>query len=97
MNLESKKEIKNLKTKLLTQTLLTQTIIDLLIDKGICTSDEFDEALRDSIEVMEDTVIDNHDLISNINSFLEDDFDSDLELEDESVMRGMFYGPIGEA
>jgi len=46
---------------------------------------------------MEDTVIDNHDLISNINSFLEDDFDSDIELEDESVMRGMFYGPIGEA
>jgi|TARA_B100000768_G_C11148727_1_gene319343 hypothetical protein len=97
MNLESKKRIKELTSKLLTQTLLTQSIINLLIDKGVCTSEEIDDTLRDSIIAMEDTVIENSDLIFNINSFLEDDFDSKKELEEESVMSKMYYGPLGEA
>jgi len=97
MNLESKKRIKELTSKLLTQTLLTQSIINLLIDKGVCTSEELDATLRDSIIAMEDTVIENSDLIFNSNSFLEDDFDSKQELEEESVMSEIYYGPMGEA
>jgi hypothetical protein len=97
MNLESKKRIKELTSKLLTQTLLTQSIINLLIDKGVCTSEEIDNALRDSIIAMEDTVIENSDLIFNSNSFLEDDFNSKQELDEELVMSEMYYGPMGEA
>ena len=97
MNLESKKRIKELTSKLLTQTLLTQSIINLLIDKGVCTSEEIDNALRDSIIAMEDTVIENSDLIFNSNSFLEDDFNSKQELDEELVMSEMYYGPRGEA
>jgi len=95
MNLESKKIVRELASKLLTQTLLTQTIIDLLIDKGFCTSEDFDERLRGSIETMEDTVIDNSDLVQDINSFLEEV--SDEEMGEELVMKGLFYGPMGEA
>ncbi len=95
MNLESKKIVRELTNKLLTQTLLTQTIIDLLLDKGFCTSEEFDERLKDSIEIMEDTVIENSDLMQDINSFLEET--SDDEMGEDSVMRGLFYGPMGEA
>ena len=69
MNLESKKRIKELTSKLLTQTLLTQSIINLLIDKGVCTSEELDATLRDSIIAMEDTVIENSDLIFNSYSY----------------------------
>ena len=97
MNLESKKRIKELTSKLLTQTLLTQSIINLLIDKGVCTSEEIDNALRDSIIAMEDTVIENSDLIFNSNSFLEDDFNSKQELDEELVISEMYYGPMGEA
>lgn len=95
MNLESKKIVRELTNKLLTQTLLTQTIIDLLLDKGFCTSEEFDERLKDSIEIMEDTVIENSDLMQDINSFLEET--SDDEMGEDLVMRGLFYGPMGEA
>ena len=95
MNLESKKIVRELTNKLLTQTLLTQTIIDLLLDKGFCTSEEFDKRLKDSIEIMEDTVIENSDLMQDINSFLEET--SDDEMGEDSVMRGLFYGPMGEA
>lgn len=97
MNLTSEKIIKQLRSKLLTQTLITQTIIDLLIDKGFCTSSEFDNSLKETIEDMEDSVIENDDLLYDVSSFLEDDFDSSNELEDDSVIRGMYYGPIGEA
>jgi hypothetical protein len=95
MNLESKKIVRELTNKLLTQTLLTQTIRDLLLDKGLGTSKEFDERLKDSIEIMEDSVIENSDFMQDINSFLEET--SDEELGEELVMKGMFYGPMGEA
>tara|TARA_B110000503_G_scaffold119775_1_gene181861 strand:- start:341 stop:634 length:294 start_codon:yes stop_codon:yes gene_type:complete len=97
MNLESKKIIKQLRSKLLIQTLVTQTIIDLLIDKGFFTYSEFNNSLKETIEDMGDTVIENTDLMHNISSFLEEEFDSNNELEDDSVMKGMFYGPMGEA
>jgi len=97
MNLTSEKIIKQLRSKLLTQTLITQTIIDLLIDKGFCTSSEFDNSLKETIEDMEDNVIENADLMDTISSFLEDNFDSNDELKEDSVMKGIFYGPIGEA
>ena len=97
MNLESRKIIKELTTKLLTQTLITQTIIDLLIDKGFCTSSEFDNGLKETIEDMEDSVIENTDLMDDIGSFLEEEFNSTNELEDDLVMKGIYYGPAGEA
>jgi len=97
MNLTSEKIIKQLRSKLLTQTLITQTIIDLLIDKGFCTSSEFDNSLKETIEDMEDNVIENADLMDTISSFLEDNFDSNDELKEDSVMKGIFYGTVGEA
>ena len=40
-------------------------------------------------------VIENSDFMQDINSFLEET--SDEELGEELVMKGMFYGPMGEA
>ena len=42
-------------------------------------------------------VIESKEILNNLgNSFDEDIFDSD-ELKEDSVMRGIYYGPIGEA
>lgn len=99
MNLISAEIIKKLSDKLLTQNLICQTIIDLLIDKEICTADEFDDNLANNITDLEDMVIKNHDLLSDVNSFLENDFDklSEHEYEEDSVMSTLYYGPHGDA
>ncbi len=99
MNLTSTEIIKKLSDKLLTQTLMTQTIFDLLIDKGICTPSEFDDNLTNNITDLEDMVVNNHDLLNNVADFLKDDFDklSEPQSEEDSVMSGIYYGPHGEA
>jgi hypothetical protein len=99
MNLTSTEIIKKLSDKLLTQTIMTQTIIDLLIDKGIFTTSEFDDNLTNNITDLEDMVVNNHDLLNNVADFLKDDFDklSEPQSEEDSVMSGIYYGPHGEA
>ena len=95
MNLTSRQIIKKLSNKLLTQTIITQTILDLLIENGIVTEAEFNSTLEHNIGEIEDMVIENKHFINEL-GFDEDTLDLD-ELKEDSVMRGIYYGPVGEA
>jgi len=98
MSSKSEELIKKLGDRILTQTLVCQTIIDVLIEKGICTADEFDDVLSDNILDLEDMVVKNNDLLRDVNSFIEGDLeDLDTESDDDLLTGGMFYGTIGEA
>tara|TARA_B100001564_G_C20171377_1_gene459875 strand:- start:263 stop:556 length:294 start_codon:yes stop_codon:yes gene_type:complete len=97
MNLTSKQIIKKLSNKLLNQTIITQTLLDILIENDIISERDFQKTLQDNIGEIEDMVIENKEILNNLeDSFDEDIFDSD-ELKEDSVMRGIYYGPIGEA
>ena len=98
MSLKSEELIKKLGDRILTQTLVCQTIIDVLIEKGICIADEFDDVLSDNILDLEYMVVKNNDLLKDVNSFMGSDLeDLDTESDDELFTGGMFYGTIGEA
>ena len=97
MNLTSKEIIRKLSNKLLNQTIITQTLLDILIENDIISEKDFQKTLQDNIGEIEDMVIESKEILNNLgNSFDEDIFDSD-ELKEDSVMRGIYYGPIGEA
>ena len=97
INLTSKKIKKKLSNKLLNQTIITQTLLDILIENDIISERDFQKTLQDNIGEIEDMVIENKEILNNLgDSFDEDIFDSD-ELKEDSVMRGIYYGPIGEA
>ena len=97
MNLTSKEIIRKLSNKLLNQTIITQTLLDILIENDIISEKDFQKTLQDNIGEIEDMVIESKEILNNLgDSFDEDIFDSD-ELKEDSVMRGIYYGPIGEA
>ena len=97
MNLTSKEIIRKLSNKLLNQTIITQTLLDILIENDIISEKDFQKSLQDNIGEIEDMVIESKEILNNLgDSFDEDIFDSD-ELKEDSVMRGIYYGPIGEA
>ena len=93
MSSKSEELIKKLGDRILTQTLVCQTIIDVLIEKGICTADEFDDVLSDNILDLEDRVVQNNELLNDVDIFLDDDEEAD----DDLLTGGMFYGTVGEA
>jgi hypothetical protein len=97
MNLRSKEIIKKLSSKLLNQTIITQTLLDVLIENDIISEQDFQKALDDNIGEIEDMVLENKEILNDLgNSFDERIFDSD-EFNEDSVMRGLYYGPMGEA
>ncbi len=76
-----KLQIKKLNDRLLTQNVVMQTIIDIIIDSGILTEDELESRLEKNIESTQSIL---------------DGFEETSSTEEE-VMRGMYYGPQGEA
>ena len=95
MNLTSKEILRKLSNKLLNQTIITQTLLDILIENGIVSEKDFQKTLQDNIGEIEDMVIENKNFLKEL-SFNEDTLDLE-ELNEDSVMSGMYYGPMGEA
>ena len=95
MNLTSHQIIKKLSNKLRNQTIITQTLLDILIENGIVSEKDFQKTLQDNIGEIEDMVIENKNFLKEL-SFNEDTLDLE-ELNEDSVMSGMYYGPMGEA
>jgi hypothetical protein len=82
MSLTSQRiHIKKLNDRLLTQNVVMQTLIDIIIDSGMITEDELESRLEKNIE--------------NTQSIL-DGYEETSSTEEE-VMSGMYYGPQGEA
>jgi len=85
MNLISQKlQIKKLNDRLLSQNILIQTLIDVVIDGGLVTSDEMEEKIEKNIEATNEL----------LDSFNETDLPN---LDESEVFAGLYYGPQGEA
>ena len=91
MNLTSKTTIKRLQSKLLTQSLVTQSIMDLLIEKKVFTKEEILNKIDFNMELWEDLVEENKKLLKMTNEVLER-----MPDEEDEVTEGLYYGPIGE-
>ncbi len=94
MNLISKRMLGRLQSKLVTQTLVSQSIIDLLIEKNLFTKKEIEEKIDYNIELFEQLVGENEKLLELTNDVLKRL--PDEEPSEEEVFGGHYYGPIGE-
>ncbi len=94
MNLISKRMLGRLQSKLVTQTLVSQSIIDLLIEKNLFTKKEIEEKIEYNIELFEQLVGENEKLLELTNDVLKRL--PDEEPSEEEVFGGHYYGPIGE-
>ena len=93
MNLTSKIMIKRLQSKLLTQSLVTQSVMDLLIEKNVFTKEEILDKIDFNIELWEELVKENKKLVELTNEVLERMPDEEVNEEEFS---GLYYGPVGE-
>lgn len=93
MNLTSKIMIKRLQSKLLTQSLVTQSVMDLLIEKKVFTKEEILDKIDFNIELWEELVKENKKLVELTNEILERMPEEEVNEEEFS---GLYYGPVGE-
>ena len=93
MNLTSKIMIRKLQSKLLTQSLVTQSLMDLLIEKEVFTKEEILDKIDFNMELWEELVKENKKLLKMTNEVLERIPENDVEDEEFS---GLYYGPVGE-
>lgn len=93
MSLISKIEIRKLQSKLLTQSLVTQSVMDLLIEKKVFTKEEILDKIDFNIELWEELVKENKKLVELTNEILERIPEEEVNEEEFS---GLYYGPVGE-
>jgi predicted nucleotidyltransferase len=53
MKLTTKKLIKNLNDRLLTQNIIVQTLIDIILENGLTTEEDLDIRIKSNIELLE--------------------------------------------
>jgi hypothetical protein len=75
--------IKKLNDRLLTQNIIMQTLIDVILENGMITEKELESKIQKNIDDM-DSVLD---------SLREES----SELSEDVVISGMYFGPHGEA
>ena len=85
----------NSKTKIINEFLINQSVIDLLIDKGVFTEEELKDSLERNITLFKK-------LAQEYSKLLIDKQEIDIKFElneelDEDVLEGLYYGPIGQA
>ena len=56
MKLATKKLIKNLNDRLLTQNIIIQSLIDILIDHNLTSEDDLDIRVRENLDLMESQI-----------------------------------------
>jgi len=83
MKLETQKIIKNLNDRLLTQNIILQTLIDIILENDLVTDDELETKIKDKFKLMDE------ELNFVTNSDASDDLDEMLGFQ--------YTGPIGEA
>lgn len=84
MNSISKRTVKQLNDRLLTQNVVLQTLIDIILENGLVTEKELEQKINKNIESTEK-------LINELHQESSIEFDIDEELE------GLYFGPVGEA
>ena len=81
----SKLAIKNLNDRILTQNIIMQTLMDIILENGLVTEKELESRIQKNIEGMERTLIQ-----------LRQDSSEDSQIGEEEL-NGLYFGPVGEA
>jgi len=82
MNSISKRTVKKLNDRLLTQNVILQTLIDIILENGLVTEKELEQKISKNIESTEKLINELHQ-------------ESSLDLDEE--LEGLYFGPVGEA
>jgi len=82
MILQNKNIIKQLNERILTQSVVIQTLVDILIDNGVILERELDKRLTENTNLLNKELEDLHE---------NEEDDSDFFLPSS------YYGPVGEA
>ena len=83
--------IKQIKDNLVEQTLLNQSILELLIEKELITKEEVEERLRTNLELFYETAREYAKLIQQTKELRKK-----VDI-DEEFMRGIYFCPMGKA
>ena len=83
--------IKQIKDNLVEQTLLNQSILELLIEKELITKEEVEERLRTNLELFYETAREYAKLIQQTKELRKK-----VDIAEE-FMRGIYFGPMGKA
>ena len=72
--------------------MINQSVIDLLIEKKIFTTEELSDTVAKNIKLFQK-------LAKEYSKILIEQTDIDLEIniENDDVLDGLYYGPVGEA
>lgn len=81
----SKLAIKNLNDRILTQNIIMQTLMDIILENGLVTEKELESRIQKNIEGMERTLIQ-----------LRQDSSENSHITEEEL-NGLYFGPVGEA
>ena len=83
MTLQDKHIIKKLNERILTQSVVIQTLVDILIEQGVILERELDKRLIENVNIL--------------NQELEDLQHEQEEDDSDFFLPSSYYGPIGEA
>lgn len=80
--------------RIINEALINQSVIDLLIEKKIFTREELANTLEKNIELFQKLAKEYSKLLIEKKE-LEIKYDVNKDI-DEDVLRGLYYGPIGD-
>ena len=95
MNSTSRELIKNLNERLFTQSTVIETLCELLIEKEVVSHDELEELIMSNVKTRSKQVKELKEKLSDeITINIEEDINESF---DETLMEGLYWGPIGKA
>lgn len=94
MNLTSKAIIKNLNDRILAQSVIMETLIDIIIDNGLVTEKELENMILENHEHQKEYIeeLKQKESVTIPISIPKTDFENDSE-----YLEGLYFGPVGEA
>ena len=75
--------IRNLNDRILTQSIVIETLVQVIIESGIISKSELETRLQENVESISDTL-----------DTLQKESSKKISIED---MQGLYFGPVGEA
>ena len=75
--------IRNLNDRILTQSIVIETLVQVIIESGIISKSELETRLQENVESISDTL-----------DTLQKESSEKISIED---MQGLYFGPVGEA
>tara|TARA_B100000900_G_scaffold400940_1_gene405102 strand:- start:3334 stop:3621 length:288 start_codon:yes stop_codon:yes gene_type:complete len=95
MNSTSRELIKNLNERLFTQSTVIETLCELLIEKEVVSHDELEKLIMSNVKTRKKQVQELKEKLSDeITINIEEDINESF---DETLMEGLYWGPIGKA